>query len=143
MSRVIDWDRLQSIWETTPDVVAAWAFGSAAGGDLRDGSDVDVGVLMARQPTFDEQLDMLGRLQDALGLDEVDLVVLNEAHVILRFEAVSGRRLFIRDLPAAAEFVSLTAREYEDAMALIERGLRWRAELIAARTHPAAPPQQP
>ena len=62
-------------------------------------------------------LDLLGRLQDALGLDEVDLVVLNDANPILRFEAVSGRRLFTRDLLALAEFVSLTAREYEDEMA--------------------------
>ena len=131
MSRVIDWDTLQPIWVATPDVVAAWAFGSARDGQLRDGSDVDVGVLMARPPTFDDQLDLLGRLQDALGLDEVDLVVLNEAHVVLRFEAVSGRRLFTRDLSALAEFVSLTAREYEDEMAQYERALRWRAEYQA------------
>ena len=142
MSRVIDWESLEPIWATTPDVVAAWAFGSAQDGQLRDGSDVDIGVLMARPPTFDEQLDLLGRLQNALALDEIDLVVLNEAHVILRFEAVSGRRLFVRDLPAAAEFVSLTAREYEDAMALIERGLRWRAELEAARAKPAETTQR-
>lgn len=98
---------------------------------------------MTRQQTFDEQLDLLGRLQAALGLDEVDLVVLNEAHVILRFEAVSGRRLFIRDLPALAEFVSLTAREYEDAMALVERGLRWRAELNAVEANPAETAHRP
>ena len=135
MSRVIEWDSLQPTWEATPEVVAAWAFGSARDGEVRDGSDVDIGVLMARPPTLDQQLDLLGRLQAALGLDEVDLVVLNEAHAILRFEAVSGRRLFIRDLPAAAEFVSLTAREYEDDMALVERGLRWRAEMEAARAN--------
>lgn len=42
---------------------------------------------------------------------------LNEANPILRFEAVSGKRLFCRDLSALAEFVSLAAREYEDEMA--------------------------
>ena len=133
MSRAIDWASLQPIWATTPDLVAAWAFGSARDGQVRDGGDVDVGLLMARQPSFDEQLDLLGRLQDALGLDEVDLVILNEAHVILRFEAVSGRRLFVRNLPALAEFVSLTAREYEDEMVQYQRAMRWRAELSEAR----------
>jgi predicted nucleotidyltransferase len=126
MSRTVDWEKLRPIWESEPNVVAAWAFGSARDGLLRPGSDVDIGVLMARQPTFDEQLDLLGRLQDTLSLDEVDLVVLNEANPILRFEAVSGRRLFIRDLSAMAEFVSLTAREYEDEMAQYERALRRR-----------------
>jgi predicted nucleotidyltransferase len=126
MFRTLDWKATRPIWESNPDVVAAWAFGSARDGLLREGSDADVGVLLARQPTFDEELDLLGRLQDALQLDEVDLVVLNDANAILRFEAVSGKRLFIRDLSAAAEFVSLTAREYEDEMAQYERALQQR-----------------
>jgi len=126
MFRNVDWESLQPVWESIPDIVAVWAFGSARDGQLRWGSDVDIGVLMARQPTFDEQLDLLGRLQGALQLDEVDLVILNEANVILRFEAVSGRRLFVRDLSALAEFVSLTAREYEDEMAQYARALRQR-----------------
>lgn len=126
MFRNIDWESLQPVWESIPDIVAVWAFGSARDGQLRWGSDVDIGVLMARPPTFDEQLDLLGRLQGALQLDEVDLVILNEANAILRFEAVSGRRLFVRDLPALAEFVSLTAREYEDEMAQYARALRQR-----------------
>lgn len=131
MSRKIDLDSLLPIWEATPDVVAAWAFGSARGGEVRDGSDVDIGVLMARRPAFDEQLDLLGRLQDALGLDEVDLVVLNDANATLRFEAVSGRRLFTRDLSALAEFVSLAAREYEDDMLHYEHALRQRRDETA------------
>ena len=126
MSRAIDWKDLQNVWETTPDIVAVWAFGSAQEGELRPGSDVDIGVLMARPPSFDDQLDLLGRLQDALRLDEVDLVVLNDASAVLRFEAVSGRRLFCRDLPALAEFQSLTAREYEDEMAQYEQAMRLR-----------------
>jgi len=126
MSRIIELDALLPVWKNAPDVVAAWAFGSAQDGQVRPGSDVDIGVLMARPPTFDEQLDLLGRLQDTLGLDEVDLVILNDANPILRFEAVSGRRLFTRDLLALAEFVSLTAREYEDEMAQYERALSQR-----------------
>ncbi len=126
MSRRIDFDALQPIWEGAPEVVAAWAFGSAQDGQVRPGSDLDIGVLMARPPAFDEQLDLLGRLQDTLALDEVDLVVLNDANAILRFEAVSGRRLFTRDLLALVEFVSLTAREYEDEMAQYARALSQR-----------------
>jgi predicted nucleotidyltransferase len=126
MSRAIDWATLEPVWADSPEVIAAWAFGSARDGRLRDGSDADVAVLLARRPTFDEQLDLLGRLQAALHLDEVDLVVLNDANAILRFEAVSGRRLFNRDPVALAKFVSLTAREYEDEMAQYEDALRRR-----------------
>lgn len=126
MSRAIDWDALQPIWRDTPDIVAAWAFGSAQSGELRAGSDADVAVLTKRSLTFDAQLALLGRLQAALQLDEVDLVLLNDANPMLRFEAVSGRRLFVRDPEAMAGFVSLTAREYEDEMAQWERAIRMR-----------------
>jgi hypothetical protein len=64
-------------------------------------------------------------MQDALRFDDIDLVVLNEAHPLLRFEAVSGKRLFCRDEAQTASFVSLTAREYEDAMAFLQSGLSY------------------
>ncbi len=117
MSRKIDWEKTVPIWEANPKIIAAWAFGSAQDGVVREGGDVDTAVLTTTPLTFDEQLTLLGRLQDALQMDEIDLVVLNNANPILRFEAVSGKRLFCRDLSAMAGFVSLTAREYEDEMA--------------------------
>ena len=81
------------------------------------GGDVDTAVLTSTPLTFNEQLTLLGALQDVLQIDEIDLVILNDTNPILRFEAVSGKRLYCRDLSAMAGFVSLTAREYEDEMA--------------------------
>jgi predicted nucleotidyltransferase len=130
-THTIDWQRTRQIWQATPEVLAAWAFGSAAGGRVAPGSDVDVGVWFASRPTFDQQLALLGRLQDALGVDEIDLVLLNDANPILRFEALSGRTLYNRDPSRCAGFASLTAREYEDAMAFWERGLQIRRQALA------------
>ena len=124
--RRIDWEQTARLWRETPEVIAAWAFGSAADGRIAPGSDVDVGVWFEASPSFEQQLDLLARLQDTLGVDEVDLVALNDANPILRFEALSGRRLFCRDPGRCAGFASLTAREYEDAMAFWEWGLRAR-----------------
>lgn len=131
--RTIDWQRAGQVWQETPEVIAAWAFGSAAGGQLAPGSDVDVGVWFEDSPSFEQQLALLGRLQKALGVDEIDLVALNDANPILRFEAISGRALFCRDLNRRAGFVSLTAREYEDAMAFWEWGVRSRLRHLADR----------
>ena len=126
--RAIDWQKTIPIWEETPEVIAAWAFGSALDGQLAPGSDVDVGVWFEAPPSFERQLALLARLQETLGVDEVDLVVLNDANPILRFEALSGRTLYCRDRSRCAGFASLTAREYEDAMAFWERGLRMRCQ---------------
>ena len=89
---------------------------------MRPNSDIDIGVYFASKPTLEELVDLRADLTEALHFEEVDLVHLNDAHPLLRFEAVSGRRLFVRDLEVVAGFVSLTAREAEDANALLQRG---------------------
>ena len=127
MSSIINWEATKPIWESMPDVLAVWSFGSAQDGTVRDGSDADVAVLSRRPISFDQQLDLLGRLQTALGMEAVDLVLLDKANPILSFEAVKGRLLFCRDQQAMAAFVSLTARVYEDEMAMWQRAVAARA----------------
>ncbi len=126
MCSTIDWTQTQPVWATTPTVIAAWAFGSAQAGVLRPGGDIDIGILVEAPLTLVAQLDLLMRLQAALHVEDIDLVILNNANPILRFEAISGRLLFCRDAQCRAEFASLTAREYEDEMALWQRSLRYR-----------------
>lgn len=126
MSKKIEWEKTEPVWVATPNIVAVWAFGSAQEGQIRPGGDVDIGVLFERKPTLMELSGLLGQLQAALQFEDIDLVVLNEANLYLRFEAVSGRPLFCRDLDRRAEFVSLTAREYEDELAFFKRGLAMR-----------------
>ena len=123
MLKKINWGHTEPVWETTPKVIAAWAFGSAQSGQVRAGGDIDIGVLMESPPSLAEQLELLAKLQAALQFEDIDLVVLNEANPILRFEAISGPSLFCRDAGRRAEFVSLTAREYEDEMAFWRRAI--------------------
>lgn len=128
MSKRIEWEETEPVWKAATRVIAAWAFGSAQSGQIGEGSDVDVGVLFESSPSLDELLDLSGHLQQTLEVDDIDLVVLNEANPILRSEAVSGRPLFCRDANRRAEFVSLTAREYEDEMAFLQRAMASRDE---------------
>ena len=108
------------------NVVAGWLFGSAKDGRARQGADLDIGVLFAAKPGLDELCMLRGELQKALRFDEIDLVALNGSSPILRFEAACGTRIYCRDAGRCAEFVSLTAREYEDEMALLQRHLKLR-----------------
>ena len=128
MSREIDFARIAGVLERHPAVVAGWVFGSAQGGVVRPGSDLDIAVLFDSRPNLDEMAALRADLQEALRFEEIDLVVLNGAHPITRFEAVSGRAVYCRDVSRRAEFVSLTAREYEDVMALLQRGLAYATE---------------
>lgn len=123
-----DTRRLAKCLSTDPNILAAWHFGSSRQGGIRPGADVDIGVLFYKKPTIDELADLRGAIQDALSFDEIDLVVLNEASPVLRFEAVSGRPVYTDDPEARAAFCSLTAREYEDEMAQWQRALNFNDE---------------
>jgi len=129
-------EQAETVLAANPNVVAAWAFGSAKDGSVGPGSDLDIGVLFRSKPGLDELTDLLLRLQRALRFEEIDLVVLNGASSLLRFAAVSGRPIYCRDANQRAAFVSLSAREYEDDMAFFQRGLRWRAESCEINTGP-------
>ena len=114
---------IKTVLAARPDIIAAWLFGSAQSGELRAGSDLDIALLFEDAPTLDTLLDLRSDLQQTTQIDAIDLVVLNDASPLLRFEAVSGRDIYCRDMGKRAAFVSLTAREYEDEMAQLQRAL--------------------
>jgi predicted nucleotidyltransferase len=119
----VDWDKTESILVTYPTIMAAWLFGSANQGRMHPNSDIDIAVLFTMPPNLDILSDLRYELQQTLPFAEIDLVVLNQTNPILRFEAVSGRNLYCRDPYQRATFVSLTAREYEDSMAMMQHHL--------------------
>jgi predicted nucleotidyltransferase len=113
----LDTEALAKALNDDPRVVLATLFGSARDGVIRPGSDVDVGVLLSPVlgpvEFFDFYVALTARCP---AIPELDLVDLNHSGNVLAFEALSGRRLVVRDADAAAEFQSRVAREYEDDM---------------------------
>jgi predicted nucleotidyltransferase len=77
-------DRLRARAAALPEVRLAVLFGSVARGQERKGSDVDLGLLVDPD-TPDARLRALIELERAAGR-EVDLVFLDEAPPLLRFE---------------------------------------------------------
>lgn len=120
----VNWPAIERVFPNHPAVVAAWVFGSAQDGVVRPGSDLDVGVLFDQPPALNELANLRADVQQAVELEDIDLVVLNRANPVLRFEAVSGRAVHCRDAGRRAVFVSLAAREYEDELAWVQRFLR-------------------
>jgi predicted nucleotidyltransferase len=123
--------QLNDLFTVYSGVIAAWLFGSAYKDRTRPDSDIDVGVLFVAPPTLDEWLALHADLQDSLSFEDVDLVILNGKSPVLRFEAISGLLLYCRNRTEMATFVSLTARQYEDSMALMARGYDARKAVLA------------
>jgi predicted nucleotidyltransferase len=69
-------------------------FGSVARGTIREESDIDVGVLMERYPTFNRRLKLWLELSK-LFQAEIDLAMLNHAEPVFGSEvARDGKLLF-------------------------------------------------
>lgn len=130
-------DNANDVLASCREVIAAWVFGSGKTGQVRRGSDLNVAVLFRSKPGLDQLTTLRADLQKSLRFEEIDLVVLNTASSILRFEALSGERIYCADAGRCAEFVSLAAREYEDDMAMIRRYLTRQS---AADPHRVATP---
>jgi len=82
-------DRLQEVFSAHPAVWGAYVFGSVAADWERDGSDLDLGIVVD-EDEWDpsDKVPLIGDCMDAARRDWIDLVVLNDAPLVLQFEAV-------------------------------------------------------
>ena len=106
-----------------PEVVAVYLFGSAVRETRGKRSDVDIAVLTrARGTSHRRSRSLVEYVQaacDALGTDDVDVVLLHRAPIALRHEVFrEGKPLLVRDPEALARFRLESSREYLDTIPL-------------------------
>lgn len=113
--------RLGEYFGSQSDVVAAFLFGSAARGDHRAGSDVDIAVLLDRSAPIEplRAATLLTGAMEVLKRSDVDVVVLNSATPLLGHRvARDGHVLFARSNTDVAEFVIRAISEFVDTKPL-------------------------
>jgi predicted nucleotidyltransferase len=106
-----------------PEVVAVYLFGSAARGTRGKRSDVDIAVLTGARGTSRRRtrslVEYVQAACDALGTDDVDVVLLHRAPIALRHEVFrEGKPLLVRDPEALFRFRLESSREYLDTIPL-------------------------
>lgn len=101
-------------------VTLAYLFGSQAENAARAESDVDLAVLLAphlpRSTWFEIHLALIGDVCEVLGRNDVDLVLLNQATPLVRYQVVKHGIVLYEDpltRPAIA-FTSQTVVQYAD-----------------------------
>jgi predicted nucleotidyltransferase len=116
---------LRSFFAANPgDAVAVYLYGSVARGTAREGSDVDVGMLLEKDPPRTLQglkLDVEADLESLLGVP-VQLVVLNRAppdliHRVLR----DGKLVLDRDRSQRIRFEVKARNEYFDLLPILRQ----------------------
>lgn len=115
--------RLAAALDREP-VAAAYLFGSQATGAPGPLSDVDVAVALTAhsgEATPDVRADILAVAIDALGTDEVDLVLLDRAPPLLRHRVLKDGVLLVdRDPRARVRFETRALLDYLDTAPLRE-----------------------
>ena len=84
---------LKQVFTAKPDILLVYVFGSQARGKARETSDVDLAVLFKNSPSLDDHADLAVRCMRVLGTDKVDVVVLNDASPLLKFEVIKDGKL--------------------------------------------------
>jgi hypothetical protein len=113
-------------------LLCAYLFGSAARGEERPDSDLDLAVLFRDDPPrtlAGLHLDLADRLSGVLDGRRIDLVVLNRAPVDLVHRVLrDGVLLLERDRSARIRFEVRARNEYFDLLPHLERYRRGRDE---------------
>lgn len=115
--------RLAAALDREP-IGAVYLFGSQATGAAGPLSDVDVAVALSSDSpavTLDLRADLLAAASEALGTDEVDLVLVDQATPLLRHRVLrDGALLVERDPRARVRFETRALLEYLDTAPLRE-----------------------
>lgn len=113
-------DRIPQILEylrTVDGLVAVYLYGSYGTPDQTPLSDVDLALLFVRgrEPSFDDQLEIIGGVTSAAGEEDISVTVLNRMSVVFQFEVLeTGRLLLCRDEIALADFTAELLSRHAD-----------------------------
>ena len=112
-----------------PEVLFAYLFGSAQGGTVREGGDIDLALWISSDADKAKLIpDIVELVEKIIPGAPCDLVFLNDAGDQLAFSVLQGKILFIREEARErhASFYSQTCREYEDTVAWMKKQLQYR-----------------
>ena len=91
---------LETFFSGRNEIALAYLFGSKAKGTQRPSSDTDIAVLLdtglVPEHLLDYKLQMLRDLTGVLHSDDVDLVILNDAPPLLKFQVAKHGKLLYR-----------------------------------------------
>ena len=121
-----------------PGLVSAYLFGSHAEGRQHRESDADVAVVLDRttvgsaRERFELRVKLIGELIHALGTDEVDVVVLNDAPPLFaRRVLAEGVEVFCADRDRGRDFRRDVQLRAADLAPFLERFRQAKLEALA------------
>jgi predicted nucleotidyltransferase len=102
------------------NVLLAYLFGSQLKGKTGPLSDFDFAVLLSKKPSFQFKYELKNKLVNALDDEKVDLIILNYAHIELKYHVVAtGKIIFQKNSIIKTEFEADTLSRYFDYLPIL------------------------
>lgn len=106
--------KLEKFGSLHPEIDLIYLFGSHAKGSAIKDSDLDIAILF-NDSRNNNQLNYINEISRLLQMDDIDLLILNEANCLLSFQVLKhGRCIFSRTDKAKIEYETTTLRNYLD-----------------------------
>ncbi|MEW5961256.1 MAG: nucleotidyltransferase domain-containing protein [Chloroflexota bacterium] len=107
-------NQLQKTCANESQILAVFLFGSYVDGYATPRSDIDLAILLSASMTLPERLALEVSFCEVLGREDLDIIVLNDASISLRFRAISGHLLYERTPDRVSDFIQRTMLDYYD-----------------------------
>jgi predicted nucleotidyltransferase len=115
-----DFRLLKPVFKKYPEIQAVYLFGSQAEGRSNSESDLDLAVLSSSSELQNKKLDLLSDLSE-VGFCNVDLIFLDTADMVLKYEVIRLNRLIYHTSNfKKGEYYSLILRQYFDFYPYLE-----------------------
>lgn len=124
--RMIPYEKeLTEYFSCKDSIKLAYLFGSTVRGDTGRLSDVDIGVLLdekiSKKDRFDLELILMGEIAILIKKNKIDLIVLNEAPLLLAYNIIKSGIILKSDETARVKFETKILSKYMDERYYIKR----------------------
>lgn len=115
-NRLMIIDEVKKIIEAEDNIIFAYLFGSMAAGRQTNLSDVDIAIYLRNTEGIAQyKLEIFNKITNAIGTDELDLIILNTAPIFITGRILQNKQILIdKDPSLRYKFESLILREYFD-----------------------------
>lgn len=115
-------ERLVRYFESEPDVLTVFIFGSFGTEEQTPMSDVDIAVLFRRKLPLLEELKYAAEISSLLKTEKVDVINLNTAPVRIQHRVLrQGQKIYERDLEKTQDFVERVLEIYHDYWGIFQK----------------------
>ncbi|GAH22798.1 unnamed protein product [marine sediment metagenome] len=112
--------KIKKIFSDENNILLAYLFGSQLRGKTGPLSDYDFAVFLSQKTSFPFKYKLKNKLLSVLNSKQVDLVILNEAPIELKYKIiVTGKIIFQKNTIVRTEFEADTLNQYFDYLPVL------------------------